>query len=82
MLFLYTVLLPFCKTKDIQECNIYNEDHNNMAILVALLQTEICSIYVSAYQSHFLITPTSNKTLQNEISDDEIQYLFVLQRSS
>jgi len=82
MLFLYTVLLPFCKTKDNQECNIYNEDQNNMAILVALLQTEICSIYVNAYQSHFLITPTSNKTLQNEISDDEIQYLFVLQRSS
>ena len=53
-----------------------------MAILAALLQTEICSIYVSAYQSHSPITPTSNKTLQNEISDDEIQYLFVPQRNS
>lgn len=53
-----------------------------MAILVALPQTEISPIYVSAYQSHFLITPTSNKTLQNEISDDEIQYLFVPQRNS
>jgi hypothetical protein len=53
-----------------------------MAILVALPQTEISPIYLSAYQSYFLITPTSNTTLQNEISDDEIQYLFVLQRNS
>jgi hypothetical protein len=38
-----------------------------MAIWVALLQTEIWSIYLSAYQSHLLITSTLNKNLQNEI---------------
>ena len=53
-----------------------------MAVLVALPQTEISPIYLSAYQSHFLITPTSNPTLQNEILDDEIQYLFVLRQNS
>ena len=48
MLFLYTELLPFFKTTDIQECNISKEKQKNMAILIALLQTEIVSIYLKA----------------------------------